>query len=110
MDTNKNQEVRQLMIEAAKVQVAALNAGITFWSSWVESASKFAKSLNSELINLGKDTVQSDEAIGKLTDLSREYLRKMTELPGAAVGQFDAEVGKAIEPKKAPSRAARAKE
>ena len=56
MSTNKTTEgVRQVMIETARVQFASLNAGIVFWSGWLESASKFAQTLNAALTNLGEE-------------------------------------------------------
>jgi hypothetical protein len=110
MAETKNDDVRQVIIEAANVQVAALNAGIVFWSAWVDGASKFAQSISTELLELAKTPGKTDDAIGRFTDLTREYLRKMSELPNTAVARFNAEAGKAAKAKGAPSRAARAKE
>src|SRR5437870_8066310 len=34
--TDQAQQIRDLVMETARVQLAALNAGIVFWSGWVE--------------------------------------------------------------------------
>ena len=110
MATSKTTEdVRQLMIETARVQFATLNAGIVFWSGWLESASKLAQTLNTELTNLGKEGSDTDKMLSKITDSSREYLRKMTELPEAATARFKKDVAAAGPQRTARTRAARAK-
>lgn len=110
MSTNKTTEgVRQVMIETARVQFASLNAGIVFWSGWLESASNFAQTLSTELTNLGKDGFDTDATLSKITDSSREYLRKMSELPEAATARFKKDVAAAATQQTARTRAARAK-
>jgi hypothetical protein len=110
MATSKTTEdVRQIMIETARVQFATLNAGIVFWSGWLESASKLAQTLNTELTSLGADGSDSNVTLSRITDSSREYLRKITELPGAATARFNRDVAVAGPKQHARTRAARAK-
>ena len=110
MTTNKTTEdVRQVMIETAKVQFATLNAGIVFWSGWLENASSFAQSLNTELTNLGNAGTDTDATLSRITDSSREYLRKMTELPEAATARFKKDMAAAGAQRTERKRAARAK-
>ena len=97
------------MIETARVQFAALNAGIVFWSGWVEGASRFAQTLSSELMNIGKANSDTDATLSRITDSSREFLRKVTELPEAATAQFRKDLSAASTPRTSRSRAARAK-
>lgn len=97
------------MIETARVQFASLNAGIVFWSGWLESASNFAQTLSTELTNLGKEGSDTDAMLSKITDSSREYLREMTELPEAATARFKKDVAAAARQRTARTRAARAK-
>ena len=100
MTNTKNlDDIRQIMLETAKVQFAALNAGIVFWSQWVESASKAAKGISDQLLLTGKEGSDADKILSKITDLTREYLRKTTELPNAAVARFNADVKGAGGPK-----------
>jgi hypothetical protein len=35
-------QVREVMIEAARTQLAAVTAGIKFWAGWVEAADRYA--------------------------------------------------------------------
>ena len=97
------------MIETARMQFASLNAGIVFWSGWLESASNFAQTLSTELTNLGKEGSDTDATLSKITDSSREYLRKMTELPEAATARFKKDVAAAATQRTTRTRAARAK-
>ena len=107
---NAPDNVSQIMLETARVQVAALNAGIVFWSGWLEGTTKFTQAVNEELMKVGTKSSDAGETAGKIADSSREYLRKMTELPNAAVSRFNQEIAKNVARKAKPHRAARAKE
>ena len=104
-----NDDVRQVLLESARIQFAALNAGVAFWSKWVESTSKLAQSANEQIMVLSKDDADSNKVVGKITDLSREYLRSLTELPNQAVARFNADLAK-VAPSAERKRAAKAKE
>jgi hypothetical protein len=101
--------IREVMLETARVQFAVLNASIAYWSAWVESASQFVQAADKELLAIGEKAT-ADEAVTRFTDLSRTYLRKMTELPNIAVSQFNAELGKTRAARSRRPRAARVKE
>jgi hypothetical protein len=103
------EDVREILLETARVQLAALNAGIAFWSGWVDSAAKFAQSVNEELIRAGSKDTDTNAAIGRITDASREYLRKMTELPSAAISRFNENLVKQ-QGKGEPRRSAKVKD
>jgi hypothetical protein len=92
MAESQSEEIRAIMLEAARVQVATLNAGIAFWSGWVEAAGKFVQATSRELVTAGDPDMNVDALVGRLTDSSREYLRRVTELPRAAVAQFEADL------------------
>jgi hypothetical protein len=98
------------MIETARVQFASLNAGIVFWSGWLQSASRFAQTLNTELSNLGKEGTDTDAMLSKITDSSREFLRNVSELPESAAIRFKKDVAAATARRTARTRAARAKD
>jgi hypothetical protein len=97
------------MMETAKVQLAALNAGIEFWSRWVESASKFAQTTNSELAKLTTGDAKADETLSRITDSGRVYLEAMTQLPNKAVARFNADLETFSQKKSEATRSARAK-
>ena len=103
------EDIRQLMVETAKVQVASLDAGIAFWTGWVERTSAFAKAANKELVALSENKTDANQAINRLVDSSREYLRHVSELPELAASAFKSELGKSGSPKNSRRRSARAK-
>jgi hypothetical protein len=98
------------MVETAKVQLATLNAGIEFWSRWVESASRFAQTSNTELAKLSTGDVKADETLSRMVDAGRIYLKAMTELPSIAVTRFNSDLEGFTEKKAEPARSAKAKE
>lgn len=109
MDEQRSDDIRAVMLESARVQVATLNAGIAFWSGWVDAAGKYVQATTRELATVGEPDVNVDAVVGRLTDSSREYLRRITELPNLAVTQFNADVGSAATSGKR-TRATRAKD
>jgi hypothetical protein len=108
MQKSTTKDVRAVMVEAAKMQLATLNAGIEFWSGWVESAGKFAQAVNQQLSTIGEGDTNADELVCRITDSSRQYLSTVSELPDRAITRFKQELKSA--PAKGPARrAARAK-
>lgn len=108
-ETKETSELKDVLVETARFQLAALEAGITFWSGWVESATKFAVAADQELLKIIQRGDETNDAIGHLTDLSREFLRKVTELPNQAVAEFNAKIEKETKPKPKSTRAAKVK-
>ena len=80
------------MIEAARTQVAAVTAGISFWSGWVDAAESYTAAISAELAKLEADPAATADLTGRLTDLTRAYLRELTELPSATVKRFNTEL------------------
>ena len=80
------------MIEAARTEVAAVTAGISFWSGWVDAAEKYTAAISAELAKLEANPTGTADLTGRLTDLSRTYLRELTELPSATVKRFNKEL------------------
>jgi hypothetical protein len=107
--SNTNEDVRQVLLESARIQFATLNAGVAFWSGWVERTNKLAQAANEQIVLLGKEGSDANKAVGKITDLSREYLRSLAELPTQAVARFNADVARAGT-QKSKRRAAKAKD
>jgi hypothetical protein len=103
------EDVRRLMVETAKVQIASLGAGIAFWTGWVERTSAFAKAANKELLGLSEGKADANQAINRLVDSTREYLRSVTELPALAASEFTSELGKPGSAKNSRRRSARVK-
>ena len=109
MQKNTSQEIRAVMVETAKMQLATLNAGIEFWSGWVQTAGKFAQDVNKQLNALGEKTPNTDELLSRITDSSRQYLTTMSELPDKAAARFKEDL-KSGKSKRQAQRVARAKQ
>ena len=113
-DSEKSsEELRNIVVELARTELAAVTAALKFWGGWVESANKYAQKLNTELTRVGDGSENSQEFVGRLTDFSREYLREVISLPTLAMEHFASEVEKISTPVARPSplraRRARAK-
>ena len=101
--------MRGVLVEAARTQLAAVTAGIKFWAGWVESADKYTRAINAELAKL-EEAGESGDVVGRLSDLTREYLRNMTQLPSAAVKEFNSQLETIGKPKPKRTRAAKVKD
>jgi hypothetical protein len=108
------EEVREIMVEVARTQLAAVTAALKFWGGWVESANRYTEKIGAQLTRVSQGTEDSEKFIGSLLDSSREYLREMIALPNLAVDHFTGEMEKISRAvgKPAPkrSRKTRAKE
>jgi len=109
-----NEEVRSIMLELARTELAAVGSALKFWGDWVASADKYTQQLRAELDKADQGGT-SQQFVGKLGDLTREYLREVVTLPAAAVDHFNQEIEKtastaAATPAAKRKRRARAKE
>lgn len=102
-------QLRGVLVEAAQTQLAAVGAVIKFWSGWAESADKYTRAVNAELAKL-EQRGETGDTVGRLSDLTREYLRSMTQLPSLAVKEFNSQLETIGKPKPKRTRAARAKD
>jgi hypothetical protein len=108
--TSNSPEIQKLLIETARVQLAAVGAAVKFWASWAESADNYTQALSGELAKISEKEIEPSEIISRTADLTREYVRNLIELPSVAVHRFNSEIEK-MGPSKGPrKRAARAKE
>jgi|GEM_PF-2340992 hypothetical protein len=99
--TPGTRELRDLTVEAARVQLAAMTSVVKFWAGWAQSAEKYTQALSDELARVDEEGTKSDTAISRLSDLTREYLRELGKLPGIAAEQFSGEIEK-LSKRKAP--------
>jgi hypothetical protein len=111
MPKKQSDEIRAVLVESARVQVAALDAAIEFWGGWIEAARDFAQTASKELERIEQEDIGADPVIGRMTDASRAFLRRMTDLPDMAVARFNSDIERVGASKKPTStRSARAKE
>jgi hypothetical protein len=79
-------------VEAARTQLAAVTAATTFWAGWAERANSYAKAVSDELAKLDAANGDQGESLVRISDLTREYLRDLTELPRASVQHFNSQL------------------
>jgi hypothetical protein len=108
--TKASEEVREIMVEVARTQLAAVTAALKFWGGWVESAHRYTEKISAELTRISQGE-HSEKFVGSLLDSSREYLREMIALPNLAVDHFTSEIEKISKPagKPAPKRSRKAR-
>jgi hypothetical protein len=107
---SRGDQVKQVLVEAARTELAAITAATRFWAGWVEAADRYAQSLSDELARMDDAKGGEGDTVGRLTDLTREYLRDLTTLPETAVKHFNGELQKIGAPKRRRTRAVRAKD
>lgn len=108
--STQSDDIQKLIIEAARTQLAAISAATKFWAGWAQSADKYAQSLSDELARISEGNTDSKEVVGRLTDLTREYLRNLSELPNLTARQFSGEIEKLGKPAAKRARSAKAKD
>jgi hypothetical protein len=106
---SQGDQLRGVLVEAARTQLAAVTAGVKFWADWVQAADKYTRALNAELAKLDERGEPGD-VVGRVSDLTREYLRNLTQLPSGAFKEFNAQLETIGKPKPKRTRAARVKE
>ena len=106
----RTDQLRDVLVEAARTQLAAVTAATKFWAGWVTAADKYAQNISDELARMDDAENGEGDLVGRLSDLTREYLRDLTELPGVAVNHFNGELEKIGQPRRRRARAAKVKE
>jgi hypothetical protein len=87
-ETGREEELRSLLTDAIKVQLAALKAGISFWSEWIEEASSFVQSATDSLSSINAGSKKTEDALLELLDKGRASARTMTEIPRHTATRF----------------------
>ena len=81
--------------DVARMELAAVHAGINYWSAWADSTAKLARATNDQLITITKSGVNISETVSRLTSSGREFLNRQIALPVEAVAEFKAAFEKA---------------
>ncbi|MCC6316989.1 MAG: hypothetical protein IT361_04785 [Gemmatimonadaceae bacterium] len=95
-ELSREDDLRQLLTDAIEVQLAALKAGITFWTEWIEQTSAFVQSATRTLANLDTDEPTKD-VILELVDAGRANARAITEIPRHSATKFLEELDRITE-------------
>lgn len=102
----REDDLRRLLTDAIEVQLAALKAGISFWTEWIEQTSDFVQSATKTLTSINSDEQKTKDSILELIDAGRASLRNMTEIPRNTANKFIEELDKLqkeTEPTPAPA-------
>lgn len=102
--------MRDILVEAARTQLAAVTAATTFWAGWAKVADAYAQGVSKELARLDAVDGETVDLAGRVTDLTRQYMREVVELPTAAVTHFNSQLEQISTPAPRRRRAARAKD
>ena len=95
MAKNPTEELVSLARDVVRMELAAVNAGISYWSGWADSSATFARAANKELIGVTKGGVKVSEVVSRLADSSRDFLNRQVALPVEAIAEFKAAFEKA---------------
>jgi len=106
--TSREEDLRRLLTDAIEVQLAALKAGISFWSEWIEQTSAFVQSASKTLSNINAEGQQAKDVLLELVDAGRASVRSMTEIPRNTATRFIEELDRLDKDKEAQAAARKA--
>ena len=77
----RDEDIQAILMNAVEVQLAAFQAGIGFWSEWVEQARKFSEETIRLMVEIQSDPSKTSRLLLEMTDVSRASLRALSDLP-----------------------------
>ena len=93
-EQSREEDLRRLLTDAIEVQLAALKAGISFWTEWIEQTSAFVQTATTALSSLTAEDQQTKDVLLELVDAGRASVRSMTEIPRHTATRFIEELDK----------------
>jgi len=99
--------VREVLVHAARIQLASITAASRFFAGWAESADRCAQAISDELVDRVHGENAPSELVGRLASVGSLHLRELTALPNAAVSHFNNELTKPAKARKPARRTAR---
>jgi hypothetical protein len=87
-DQDRQEDLRRLLTDAIEVQLAALKAGISFWTEWIEQTGEFVNSATKALASINAEDQQAKDVLLELVDAGRASMRSMTEIPRHSALRF----------------------
>lgn len=93
-ERSREDELRLLLTDAIEVQLAALKAGVSFWTEWIEHTSTFVQSASKTLSSINTDDPKSRDVVLELLDAGRASVRSLTEIPRHTASHFIEELDK----------------
>lgn len=96
-EISREEDLRRLLTDAIEVQLAALKAGITFWTEWIEQTSEFVQSATKSLSEINSEDKKTRDVLLELVDAGRASVRSMTEIPRNTATKFIEELDRLAE-------------
>jgi hypothetical protein len=96
-DQDRQEDLRRLLTDAIEVQLAALKAGISFWTEWIEQTGEFVNSATRTLASINSEDQQAKDVLLELVDAGRASMRSMTEIPRHSALRFIEELDRVRE-------------
>ncbi len=93
-EPTRDEDLRLLLTDAIEVQLAALKAGISFWTEWIDHTTTFVQSATKTLTSINTDDPKSRDVVLELLDAGRASVRSLTEIPRNTASHFIAELDK----------------
>ena len=90
---NLEKDIRDLMISAAEVQIAAMKAGIGFWTNWLEEANKFTNTAADGLRKLERSSGDDTKILIGIAEANQAFMTAMLDLPRETARRFADELG-----------------
>jgi hypothetical protein len=98
------------MLRAGHTQVPAMTAASRFWSSWAQTADRYAQALGTGICDVLEGRTGSDKVATRFAEATSAYLRELTDLPDQAVKHFNEQIAKEPRNRAPRTRRARAKD
>jgi hypothetical protein len=86
------EDARDVLINAIEVELAVMNAAVSFWRQWIEHTSNYVKIAGMNLSSMRSNGKDANQVLMEVVDASRETARLMTELPKKAADTFLSEL------------------
>lgn len=105
-ENGRKEDLRELLTDAIEVQLAALKAGIGFWTEWIERTTEFVQSATQTLSEITSEEPEAKDLLLELVDAGRASVRGMTEIPRNTATRFIEELDrfKDVKAKKAATK------
>jgi hypothetical protein len=91
--------VRELLVHAARVQLATLTSVSKFFVGLTQAADHYAQAVSDELLSRAYGETAPHELLGRLATVSSRHLREVTTLPTDVVKHFNSELMKQTKPR-----------
>lgn len=93
--------IEEILTDTAEVQLATFNAGIEFWTNWVQQTTQLSKNLEQKLNDYKQNPSDSAQILLDISETNREYLRELNNLPKEVASKFVSEMDR-LQKKKRP--------